>query len=205
MKLYHFPRTRSARVFWAAHELGESLDVHTVNLREGEHKQPPYLEVNPHGWVPALHDEERDVTLFESGAICLHLAENSANADALLPPAGSGARALCYQLTFYANATLDDITIPPYLQIQFRPEEKRDNVMIDLCFKKWGEVVAPYLSGLLGEQDFLCGERFSLADVMVGYDLFFALELDLLEESPNLEVYVERITEREGFQKAFGM
>ena len=62
-------------------ETGLDYELHPVNLGEGEHKKPDYLAINPNGKIPAIVDRdgpgENEVTVFESGAILLYLAEKS--------------------------------------------------------------------------------------------------------------------------------
>jgi len=202
VKLYHFPRTRSSRALWTAKELGMNIDVQLVNLRQGEQKQPDYLAVNPHGWVPSFQDDELGATLLESGAICLHLLEKSGKKEQLLPAEGTKERAMCYHWMFYAPGTLDGNTIPFFIQKSFVPEPHRDQNIIRASEHVWKEIIAPYLSNALGENTYLCGDTFTVADIMVGYDLILAEKLGVLSGIANLEAYVQRLMERPAFQAA---
>src|SRR3569623_1375163 len=62
---------RDSRVRWALEEVGQPYDVRY--LTSGEQKEPPHRARQPFGQVPTY--EEGDLTLFESGAIELHIAE----------------------------------------------------------------------------------------------------------------------------------
>jgi len=62
---------RDMAVRWALEEVGQPYDVHLVSFREM--KEPPHLARQPFGQIPSY--EEGDLTLFESGAIVLHIAE----------------------------------------------------------------------------------------------------------------------------------
>ena len=55
----------------------KQIDYHLINLdmRGRQHKQPDYLKINPFGKLPSLVDESTGISLFESGAILLYLAE----------------------------------------------------------------------------------------------------------------------------------
>src|SRR5579862_2049597 len=58
-------------------ELGLPYELHAINLAAMEHKGPEYLKINPNGRIPALHDRETGVTVWESAAIRLYLAEKT--------------------------------------------------------------------------------------------------------------------------------
>ena len=73
MKLYFAPRTRATRPRWMLEELGHPYTIIHVDLDAKENREPGYLRVHPLGRVPVLVDG--DVTIFESIAICMYLAD----------------------------------------------------------------------------------------------------------------------------------
>jgi len=197
MKLFHFPGTRGARVIWAAHEVGADLDVQLVDVRQGQHKTPEYLRRHPHGKVPAA--EIGGDSYFESCALALHLAERHGSAD-FVP--SSGARRLrALNLSFYAACELDPVVVPAFLHSFVIPEERRKPEVVEAHTATMREVIVPYLSGVLGDQDFLLGDHITIADVNVGYDLALMARLGVLDE--RLGGLVARLASRPGFQAAF--
>lgn len=76
MKLYYHPVSTTCRpiLLFAADEAIQ-LDLQLVDLFKGEHKQPPYLDVNPNGQIPTLIDG--DFRLTESATILKYLAEKT--------------------------------------------------------------------------------------------------------------------------------
>jgi GST-like protein len=58
-------------------EMGLPYEVHNVDLPNLEHKQPAFLKLNPNGRVPVLHDREAGLTVWESAAIRLYLADKT--------------------------------------------------------------------------------------------------------------------------------
>ena len=52
--LYHAPQTRSTGAYALVEELGADVDLHIINMKAGEQRQPGYLAINPMGKVPAL-------------------------------------------------------------------------------------------------------------------------------------------------------
>src|SRR5256885_9492904 len=101
MKLYYAPQTRATRPRWMLEEIGVPYELVRLQLSKGEHKQPEYLKIHPHGAVPAYSDGE--VTMFESAAICAYLADKFPD-KRLAPPLGSPQRGLYYQWLVYARA-----------------------------------------------------------------------------------------------------
>jgi glutathione S-transferase len=71
--LYFVPASRAFMPLWLLEELALPYAVETIELRKGQQKSPDYLRVNPMGKVPALRDG--DVTVSESPAICIYLAD----------------------------------------------------------------------------------------------------------------------------------
>ena len=93
LKLYHSPQSRSMRPRWLLEEIGAPYELVRVDLGKQEHKTPQYLQIHPHGPVPALVDG--DLTLIESAAICAYLADKFPARAAWRPRVGhAGARPL---------------------------------------------------------------------------------------------------------------
>ena len=107
LTLYGGPRTRASMPRWYLEEKGISYELKELDLRGNQHRQPDYLAINPFGKLPALVDTSRQgmdgqpLTLFESGAILLHLAEHHAGEIT-----SASQRSLIAQWLLFANATL---------------------------------------------------------------------------------------------------
>jgi glutathione S-transferase len=196
--LYHSNQSRSVRPRWLLEEIGTPYEVVHLDLSKQEHKTPAYLRVHPHGQVPALVDG--DLTLLESGAICLYLADKFPDAK-LAPLPGSPARGPYYQWMFYTIGTLE----PPILQVFLNtiqlPEAQRSADAADAGRTKFGEV-AKVLSDALATHPYLLGNDFSAADVMIGSTLSWASFMGLLDGFPTLATYAERLMQRPAYQRA---
>jgi glutathione S-transferase len=108
MRLYHREHAgRPIRVTWVLEELGEPYEI-TVMTREESNGEEHRVR-HPLGRVPVLEDE--DGFVFESAAICLHLADLHPNAG-LAPAPGTHERALLHQWTIFAPAELE----PPLIE-----------------------------------------------------------------------------------------
>jgi len=197
--LYHSPRSRSVRVFWLLEELGLPYELKTVEFTPESLKGPEYLKVHPLGKVPALQDD--GVTMFESGAIVEYLLEKYGKGR-LAPAPGTTARAPFLQWVHFGEAT----ALPPLADIVqhtfLRPEAERIPAIADDGRARMAGVLDVLDKSLAGKQ-YLLGDEFTAADVMVGYALYLAKMLGLLSDKhPNLLAYMGRLEKRPAFQKA---
>jgi glutathione S-transferase len=170
-------------------ELGEPYELTTMTWEEG--KGPEHLARHPLGRVPVLEDGEGP--LFESAAICLHLADLHPEAG-LIPPLGSHERALVYQWSCFAPAELEPPLIEAAIQAQRDPERA---AKARARFQAGAGAVSAALEG----KDYLVGERFTVADVLIGTTIGFTKRTG--DELPaDLEQYLERLTARPAYARA---
>ncbi len=103
MQLHYYPSNASFTPHVLLHEIGTPFELKLVDRTQGAHKQPPYLRLNPNGLIPVLIDGE--LVLYETAAICLHLADKFPDAQ-LAPPLGSVPRAHFYKWLVWMTNTL---------------------------------------------------------------------------------------------------
>jgi glutathione S-transferase len=200
MKLYFVPRTRATRPRWLLEELGVAYELVRLDPSKQENQTPAYLAVHPFGDVPALVDG--DVTLFESSAICLYLADRFPEKH-LAPPLGSTERGYYYQWMVFAEVSIEPVVMEFYKHAQ--PEETKASPQLHEQLVKHRarmnemlEVVDAALNG----REFLVGGQFSAADLVMASILHFANTQKLLEGHPRLVEYVKRHTQRPAARKA---
>ena len=186
-------QARDMRVRWALEEVGQPYDVRLVSF--SQMKQPAHLARQPFGQIPTY--EEGDLTLFESGAILLHIAERHAG----LLPAGEPVRARAINWIFAALSTIE----PPIVereQADFQAGKPWHGPE-HLAFLD-GNIRTRFrqLSNRLGQADWLEG-AFSAGDLMMVMVLRRMEGSDLLAEFPNLFAYVARGEARPAFQRAY--
>lgn len=185
-------QVRDLRVRWMLEEIGEPYDVRY--LSQGEHKQPAHRALQPYGQVPTL--EDGDVTLFESGAIVLHLAESRRH---LLPGDAAGrARA-----TEWLIAALNTVE-PPISDLSYVDIFEYD--------RPWSPPRRPSVAGRIRERLGETAARlegrewfdgtFSVGDLMMVSVLRILGDDPLLAEHPALVDYVARGEARPAFQRA---
>ena len=95
--LYHCHAARSFRPVWMLEEMGLPYQVHVVDITKGEQNAPEFLKLSPNNKIPAIVDPQgptsAPVSVFESGAILIYLAEKTGR----LMPADSKGRSLVLQ------------------------------------------------------------------------------------------------------------
>jgi glutathione S-transferase len=183
---------RDLRVRWALEEAGFPYEVRLIG-REDQ-ASPEYRRLQPFGQVPVF--EDGDLTLFESGAIVQHIAEQSAK----LMPADSNERARVKAWLFAAmNSVEPRISNLASIDL-FYPDEE----WAKLHRPGAVEAVRDRLSKLcdwLEGRDYL-EDRFTAADLLMTSVLRNLRHTDIVEQMPVLEAYRERCIARPAFQKA---
>ncbi|MEO7152821.1 MAG: glutathione S-transferase family protein [Burkholderiaceae bacterium] len=103
LQLHYFPGNASFTPHVLLEELGVPYELKLVDRARQAHKSPDYLRLNPNGLIPVLVDGE--LVLYETAAICLHLADRHPQA-ALAPPLGSPERAHFYKWLVWLTNTV---------------------------------------------------------------------------------------------------
>lgn len=183
---------RDMRVRWALEEVGQTYAVRLVSMPAL--KQSAHLALNPFGSIPTY--EEGELSLFESGAIILHIADRH---EVLLPnDANARKRAIAWM--FAALNTVE----PPIVEREMAIELERDESWYNERLPSIDDRVRDRLARLsdrLGDADWL-DNSFSAGDLLM-IEVLRRLESSLLNEFPNLCAYVIRGKARPAFKLAF--
>jgi glutathione S-transferase len=178
LHLHYFPGNASMAPHMLLEELGLPYTLHFVDRAIGAHKSPSYLALNPNGLIPVLVDDglasgaadavaDRAVerlVLFETAAICLHLADADPSAG-LAPPLGTPERAHYYKWIAWLSNTLQ-----AWLIVYFYPERWADDDAAVVQVKAHAQTKVGSMLDILDAQlaasagPWLLGERFSTAD-----------------------------------------
>ncbi|MEM1433352.1 MAG: glutathione S-transferase family protein [Pseudomonadota bacterium] len=192
---YTNPMSRGRTVRWMLEELRASLsfDYETVVLDYGPAmKAPEYLAINPMGKVPAITHRGRVVT--EGAAICCYLADNFP--DSGLAPTDDE-RAAYYRWLFFAAGPLEQAIVNRSV---FGEQEPADQSMM-LGYGSYQQAIDA-LDGWLGKHDYICGPRFTAADVYLGMNLNFQIQFDNIPATAALKGYADRVAARPAYQAA---
>ena len=196
--LHHCVSARSLRTLWMLEELGLTYQLKMLPFPPRVHARD-FLDLNPLGTVPALFDGP--ARLSESAATCQYLAARhsprSLNVEA--DEAGFGAY---LNFLHFGEATL---TFPLTLVLRysrFEPPDRRAPQVVE-DYGRWFLARLRTLEPLLSRHEFLCAERFTAADVSVGYALLLAQHLDLASRfTPAVTAYWRRLQQRAAYGRA---
>jgi glutathione S-transferase len=191
MKLYGFGATRWLRALWALRELDAEFEFVPINLLAGEHRCPDFLRLNPAGKIPVLVDG--DVTLTESAAIVMYLAEKYR--DKGLLPADLGERAQVYRWAMFAVTELEQPLWRITRHTRLYPENKRLPDDVALASQEFVAMAAVLDRHMEGRQ-FIVGDRVTVADCITAYTLDWGNERRLIDGCPQLCAYLERMYAR---------
>lgn len=199
MKLYHCRDARSLRPLWALEEL--ELDYELINMpfppRVG---YPGYLDINPLGTVPAFVDGS--ATLTESSGICHYLAEKHAPTPLRVGP-DEAAYGDYINWLFRSDATL---TFPQTIVLrytQLEPPERRLPKAAEDYSIWFASRLRSVEAALDGGKEFLCANRFTMADITVHFALYLGERLGLDKRyKPNTLRYLQALKQRPAFQRA---
>ena len=172
-------------------EIGEPYELTIMDSEEGSGEA--HRARHPLGRVPVVELDGGYV--FESAAICLHLADLHRDAG-LIPGLGTFARALAYQWTIFAPSELE----PPLIEgAIFRDADPERAGTARARFWKAADAVAQGL----GDDEYLVDGRFGVADVLVSTAISFSQRARFPEPLPPvLEEYLARLFERPAYQRA---
>ena len=198
MKLYNSigPNPQVVRMFIA--ELGLDIETIEIDLMVGENRQEEHLKRNPSGQSPTLELEDGSF-LSEITAICEYLDEKQGNTDLMgkTPEERASTRMWTRRV---------DLQIIEPLTTGFRYSEgleffkSRMQTIPEAAdgLKSIAQEKLSWLNGEMDGKDFICGDRFSLADIMLFCFLAFGATVgqNLSKENTNITSWYNRVMER---------
>lgn len=187
--LYEYGPSRSKQVRWTLNELG--LEFKAIGGVDILHSKE-LIDVNPMGKVPAVIINGKP--LFESAAICTHLADLVPE-KGLIAPSGTWERALHLQWTSFALTELEAYVWSNARNTFVLPKEERITALFEQNNKAFIQA-AEVLDNVLAEKEYLVGNHFSLTDILVGFTLNWGELVGLLHQASNLQRYLKRLKKR---------
>jgi len=191
MKLFWAPQTRAQRGIWLLEEAGVEYELVRIDLGSDESRAADgFLEASPMGKVPALVDGA--VRMAESAAICLYVADRYAMGS-LAPELDDPRRGKYLYWTLYTPAVVEPSMSEKFNKVE--PNRRRSGWGdFDLMIETWDTA--------LEGREWILGEQFTAADVMLGSSAVFLRMFGMLPESRNLGAYADRCMARPAHRRA---
>jgi glutathione S-transferase len=188
--LYHHPWSRASSAVWMLEEVGAAYELRWVDLMAGAQKSPEFLKLNPMGKLPVLVDGA--AVLSESAAIALYLGDRYAPGR-LAPALDDPARASYLRWAFFSPSVLEPAAAA-----------KSSGGNFNAVAVGWGEyaTMLDAMEVAIGAGPWLLGEKFSMADTILGGTLRFLLTFKMVEPRAAFTGYVARLEGRPAFQRA---
>ena len=189
---YTIPMSRGQIARWALHEAGADYATVLVDFAKGS---PELKAVNAMRKVPTLVDHAGGTTrvVTECAAICVYLAETE-------PAAGLGPteaeRAGYWRWMFFAAGPVEQAVVARTMG--WEVPEGREGMVGFGSFDRTLDTLDQHLSN----SAFVCGDRFTMADVYVGSQVDWGLMFGSIPTRPAFEAYAERFRAREGYKAA---
>jgi glutathione S-transferase len=158
--LYYYPHNASMAVHFVLNELRVDYQLSLVDRKACGQKSAEYLALNPAGRIPTLVDN--GVAIFESAAICLHLAEQHTNAN-LIPAVGHATRPAFFQWLMYLTNTVQ-AELMMYIYPQNHTTDLNNTAAIVCAQETRITAMFALLDAQLKNKDYLVGESLSVCD-----------------------------------------
>ena len=194
--LYTWTTPNGRKVSILLEELGIDYNVHSINIGKDEQHSPAFLKISPNNKIPAIVDHDTGVSLMESGAIMVYLAEKYGR----FLPEGQAARAEVMQWLMWQMGGFGPTAGQAHHFLHFNPGKAA------YAEERFGAEVKR-LYGVLDKQlegrDHICGE-YSIADMACWpwVSRYEWQQIDLADY-PNVRAWYQRLRARDAVQKGY--
>lgn len=192
--LHHAPHSRSQMSLCMLEEVGVDYDLRLIDLVKGEQKQSQFHGINSMEKVPVL--QHGDATVCETGAILSYLADAYPEAGLAPAPGASRERAEYLRWLFFGGNCIE----PAAMEL-FSPRKEPLNP----GQASWGDFprVLQTLREVLSERDYLLGDKFCAADVLVGNQVGFLIRFKSIDPAKEtaLAAYAGRCESRPAWKR----
>jgi len=188
---FFHPQSRAQAVRWALHEVNANYKPVLVDF---ENKPPELLAANPMGKLPTIihHAPGGDRVITETAAICHYLAEAE---ESKLRPRDREKADYFRWLFFVAGPGETAVTLH---NMGWDPDEQQQKT---IGFGSYDRTIEA-LDSWFRTHDYVCGSRFTMADVYLGAQIMWGLMFKAIPERESFSAYTQRLSERPTFKNA---
>ena len=191
MKLFWSPNSSATRILWALEEIGLQYEIAHIDILARPREDPAdFLAISPLGKVPALQDGDRGI--WGSAQICVYLADRYASGE-LAPSPDDEFRAEYIQWMFFVPSALEPAMMEKFMGLE--PNKEATG---------WGswDLMSDQLIGRIQDREWIVGDRFSAADIMICSSCELLLRFGLIEATEAMRAYMARCEARAAYQAA---
>ena len=190
LSLYYHPYSRAAGTLWALEEVGVPYELKVIDITKGDQKKPELMSHNPMGKLPTLVDDGLVVT--EGAAIALYLADSYA-AGRLSPALDAPERGTYLRWSFFSPGVIEPAVMA-----------KASGWTVREVSAGWGsyDSMLQATESAIADREFVLGDQFSMADVVLGGTLRFMIGFKQIEPSATFSAYITRLEARPALQRA---
>ncbi|MES2870455.1 MAG: glutathione S-transferase family protein [Pseudomonadota bacterium] len=193
--LYSDSSPNGFKITIALQELGLPYKLNHVKIDQGENRHPEFLRLNPHGRIPVLVDDVNGITLFESAAILLYLADMTGQ----LLPSPPNTRWEAIQWLMFNAASVGPI-MGQRVHFELFADDKNPQAIAR--YRRLVNEAFTTLDSRLAVHPYLAGQEYSIADIaqfgwthiahIIGFDF---------SEHKHLSAWHERVAARPAVQR----
>lgn len=199
LTLYTDSSPNGFKITIALEELGLPYTLKHVRIEEGAHRHAQFLKLNPHGRIPVLVDDDTGITLFESAAILLYLAEKTGR---LLPGNPALRWSTIKWLMFHASS------MGPLLgqRVHYELFESTPNEAVIQRYRRLTEDTFATLDNQLKANHWLAGADYSIADIATFGWMHIARIIDFdFKHFAHLSAWFDRVSQRPAVQRGISL
>jgi len=199
IKIYSCNDSRGVRPMWTAEEMGLSYETEMMPFPPRFlHKE--YMDINILGTIPYLIDGEVEMT--ESVAMCQYIVEKYGPTDLRV---NSDEADYHHYLNWLAHSDAT-LTFPQTVVLRYTLQEIGVADKAAEGYRRWFVARLKLLEQTLESREYLCSNRFTIADICVSYAIHLASNLEIHQAlKPNIKRWSENLFEREAFKKAISL
>ena len=196
IKIYSCNDSRGLRPMWTAEEMGVSYESEMMPFPPRFlHKE--YMDVNILGTIPYLIDGEVEMT--ESVAMCQYLVEKYGPTEL---KANSDEADFHHYLNWLAHSDAT-LTFPQTVVLRYTLQEVGVADKAAEGYRRWFVARLKLLEQTLESREYLCSDRFTIADICVSYAFVVAKSLGIEQAfKPNITRYTNMLFERDAFKRS---
>ncbi|MGL5872460.1 MAG: glutathione binding-like protein [Xenococcaceae cyanobacterium] len=202
IELYYWTTPNGHKITIFLEEVGLPYTIFPINIGAGDQFKPEFLKISPNNRIPAIIDREpvgggEPISVFESGAILLYLAEKTGK----LIPSDTRDRVEVLQWLFWQMGGLGPMAGQNHHFSQYAPEKIQ--YAIDRYVNETGRLYA-VLNKRLSDREFVAGNNYSIADIAAyPWIVPYERQNQKLEDYPNLKRWFEAIKSRPATIRAY--